>query len=84
MPKNIYSGHLKSYKSISFHIPMHRPFLTLKNKKQFLNYNQNKIITNSINENSTHFCFQLHLHTISYPNKQLLAQSHQQKPAQNE
>ena len=82
--KNTYSGYLRSYKSISFHIPKHRPFLTLKNNKQLLNYNQNKIITTSINKNSTHFCFRLHSHTISYPYKQLHAQSYQQKPAPNE
>ena len=31
------------------------------------------------NETLTHACFLLHSHTISYPNKQLLVQSQQQK-----
>ena len=55
----------------AFHILIRRPFLTLKNNKQFLNQNQVKIITNSINRTSTHSWFQLHLHTIFYPNRQL-------------
>ena len=49
------------------------------NNKQFLNQNQIKTITDSINETSIYFCFRLHLHTILYPNKQLLVQSQQQK-----
>ena len=43
--------------SITFHVPIHRPFLILNNNKRFLNQNQIKALTNSINETSTHFCF---------------------------
>ena len=70
--KKYCSRHPRSYKSISFYIPIHRPFLTLKNNKQFLNQMQIKTIINSTNETSRHFCFRLHSHTIQYPNKQLL------------
>ena len=57
MPRNTYSRHPRAYKSISFHIPIHRPFLTLKNNKRFLNQNQIKTIINSINETPTSFIF---------------------------
>ena len=56
-----------------------RPFSTLKNNKQFLNQNQIKSTTNSVNEISTDFCFWLRLHTILYPNKQLPAQQKQKR-----
>ena len=64
---------------INLFLFIHIPFLTLKNNKQCLNQNQMKTITNSVNETSTHFCFWLHSHTISYPNKQSQQQKRQNK-----
>ena len=77
MPKNIYIRHLRSFKSICFRIPIHRPFSASKNNKQFLNWNQTKIMTDTINEPLTCICFRLDSHNISTNN--YFIQSQQQK-----